>query len=285
MRSGLTASRSTHVVLSGALAALMVTIGARAQQAPPAPAARPTIPVAASSIVLAPDRYVGEMVSMMAAVERSLTRTTFLVDQDKAKSTGKDVLVIAPTLTAEVELNSYVTVVGEVVRFDPADIARRVKDYTLDLPADAVEKYRGQPVVLATAVIDSKLTDIAKRPPPPMTPAEEAFSKTMKQVQPASTALRAGIEASSADEIKQQAAVLKTAFTDVHTFFKGRNTADATGWAQDALTLVGAIELSASSAKWDEARASAGRLTQLCTQCHTAYRERMEDGTYRIKGK
>jgi hypothetical protein len=276
--------RTIPIGLTGAIAALALTIGVRAQQGPPAPAPRPVIPVAASSLVLAPDRYLGESVSMMAAVEQSLSKTTFLVDQDRAKSTGKDVLVIAPNLNSAVEVNSYVTVVGDVIRFDPAEIARRARDYTLDLPADLVEKYRGQLVVLATSVIDAKLTDIAKRLPPPLTPAEEAFMRAMKQVQPASTAMRAGIEASSAEQVKTQTTILKTVFTEVQAFFKARNTADAAGFAGDALTLAGAIELSAASGKWEEARASSTRLTQICTQCHTPYRERLEDGSYRIRG-
>ena len=281
MRRPVSGSSLSLFVLSGAALALMATIGLRAQQAG-APA-RPVVPLAASSLIVNPEAYIGESVSMVAVVERVLTKTTFLVDQDRTKASEQAILVIAPSLNAEVELNAYVTVLGEVLRFDPADVARRARGYTLDLPADLIERFRGQPVVLATAVIDKTLTDIAKRVPPPLTPAEVAFDKVMKQVQAASTAMRAGIEASSADQVKAQTTILKAAFTDAQAFFKTRNTTDAAGWAQDALTLTGAIELSAASANWDEARTTSGRLTQLCTQCHTAHRERMEDGTFRVR--
>jgi hypothetical protein len=42
---------------------------------------------------------------MMAAVDRAV-KTIFTVDQDKAKTTGHEVIVIAPTLQSAPELNS-----------------------------------------------------------------------------------------------------------------------------------------------------------------------------------
>src|SRR5262245_59171102 len=91
-----------HFALAGAV--LASTIAVRAQQggggaAPPAaPAPRPMVAAAASSIVLNPDGFVGENVSMTCAIESILSKTVFTVDQDKATSTGKEVLVIAPNL-------------------------------------------------------------------------------------------------------------------------------------------------------------------------------------------
>src|SRR5262245_28608720 len=83
---------------AAALAAILTSFAAvRAQQgAAPAPASRPMIPVAASSIALNPDAYYGENVSLMGAVEGMLSKTAFTVDQDPKRSTGKEVLVLAP---------------------------------------------------------------------------------------------------------------------------------------------------------------------------------------------
>lgn len=270
--------------LAAACSVLIASIGVRARQAPPPQQARPAVPIAASTLALHPDEHIGETVSMMATVEQVLSKTTFSVDQDKTKPTGREILVIAPSLQEAPELNAYVTVVGTVIRFDPADVASRVKDYTLDLPADAVEKFRGKPAVLATSVISAKLIDIAKRPPPPLTPEEIAFDKTMKTVQPAFGALREAIEGSNGDGAKQHAATLTNCFIEAQLFFKNRGTADATGWAQEALKLVGTIEQAAVAAKWDEARTSAASLQQMCTTCHTAHRERLDDGTFRVRG-
>ena len=125
--------KSTTAVIATLAIATASLVAVRAQQAP-APAARPMVPVAASSVAAYPDTYLGENVSVMAAVEALLSKTAFTIDQDKTKSTGKDVLVLAPTLTGVVQPNTYVTVVGEVIRFDPAEVAKRLKGYTIDLP-------------------------------------------------------------------------------------------------------------------------------------------------------
>jgi hypothetical protein len=47
--------------------------------------AKPIVPLAASTIVNNPDPYVGEYVSVTAAVEQPLTKSSFSVDQDKTK--------------------------------------------------------------------------------------------------------------------------------------------------------------------------------------------------------
>lgn len=262
------------------IAVLAATIAARAQRGS-APGGPTLVPVTAASVALNPDPFYGETVSMTATVEQILTKTAFSVDQDKTRSTGKEVLVIAPALSADVPVNVYVSVVGELIKFDPAEVAKKVKNYTLDLPADAIEKFRGRPALIATSVITPDLTDLTRRP---MNADEIALSKIMKQVQPNSGALRTAVAASNLDQTKQNTAALRKNFSDVQAFFKGRGTADATGWAGDALKLVDATETAAVSGKWDDAKTSSTNLTQLCTTCHTAHRDLQPDGTSRIKG-
>ena len=285
MRRPRTAGQMTLAVGGAVLAVLVASIGIRAQQAPGGggAAARPPIPMAASSVALNPEAHFGENVAMTATVEQALTKTAFSVDQDKTKSTGKEVLIIAPYLNAAVTPNSYVTVVGEVIKFDPAEVAKRAKDYTLDLPPDVIAKFTGKPAVIATSVITAELADIGKRMPAPMTPAEEAFDKTMKSVSGANTAIRKGIEESSVELTKQQAAILKKGFMEAQLFFKNRNTDDAVGWAQDAYKFVDAIDQAATAGKWDEVKTAAGSLAQMCTTCHGVHRERFDDGTFRVK--
>jgi len=271
-----------RVALVAALAALVVSVGL-AQQGGGAPAARPLVPMAASSLLLNPDAHYGENVSLMAAVETVLSKTAFTVDQDKTKATGKEVLVIAPTLTGVVQPNTYVTITGEVVKFDSAEVARKLRGYTLDLAPDVVAKFQGHPAVFATAVITPGLIDIAKRVAPPMTPAEQAYSKLMKGVGSAFPALRTGLDGSNAAAAKENVAILKKSFAEVQAFWKERNTADALGWAQDASKHADTIETAVNAGKWDDAKTAATELQQLCTSCHTAYRERQDDGTFRIK--
>ena len=245
--------------------------------------AKPIVPVAASTVVANPDPYIGEYVSLTAPVEQALTKSTFSVDQDKSKP-DRDILIIAPTLTGTVTPNAYVTVLGELVKFDPDEIKKKTKNYTLDLSPDLIAKYKGKPAIVATAVVvNSTGVDIAKVLPPPMTPEELEFQKIMRQVGPANTALRGAIEKMDAAAVKEQAAVLSTAFTKTEAFWKTKGKAEAQGFAAEAKKHADAITAAVASANWDGVKASAGPLGQQCASCHGAYRERLDDGSFRIK--
>src|SRR5207302_7710134 len=134
--------------------------------------------------------YYGENVTMTGAVEQKVNALAFSVDQDKTKSTGKEILVLAPRMNAPIDANTYVTVIGEVVKFDPAEIVKRAKNYPVEVPADVAEKFKGHPVIFATNVINSGGVDLAMRLPPPMTTDEQSLQKVMKVIAPASAALR-----------------------------------------------------------------------------------------------
>jgi cytochrome c556 len=249
-----------------------------------APAPKPIVPVAAGTLAKDPQPFYGEVVSVTAAVERQLSPSAFLVDQDRTKSAGQDVLVLAPTLTAAVEANTYVTVVGEVVRFDPAEIARRAKSYTMDLADDVVAKYQGRPAILATVVVNAAMVDLARRVPPPMTREEEAYDQVMKRVGPAFNTLRTAIAESDAAAAAESTKALRAAFAEVDAFWKARATADALEWTSTARKHVDSLERAVDRANWDEMKRVATELAQVCQSCHASYRERLDDGTYRLRG-
>jgi cytochrome c556 len=259
-----------------------------APAAPPPAPAKPLIPVATNTIAANPDAYYGQPVTISAAVEQILSRSAFAIDQRRVagapppKNGPTDVLVLVPTIQSPVEANAYVTVIGELVKFDPAEVARKAKDYKLDLPADAIAKYTGRPALIATSVINEKFVDLAKRLPPPLNAEEEAYQKMMKQVGPAFAALRTGIDGSNAETAAKNAAVLKQAFTETEAFWKPKK-AEPTQLAHDARLKVESIQAAVTAGKWDEAKASVGTLGQACASCHGAYRERFDDGSFRIK--
>jgi hypothetical protein len=276
-------AQSSRLGVTGlAIACAMLSI-LRAQQSQ-APASRALVPAAASSVAANPDVYVGQIVSIMAAVEQRISATAFSIDQDR-RATAANVLVLAPRLTGTIELNTYVTVIGEVVRFDPDEIARRSSDIAIDLPPEVAAAYRGRPAVLATSVINGAMVDLAKRLPPAMTTDEQAFSAIMQRVGPAFNALRQAISGFTADAAQQQTAVLKPAFAEAEAFWKTRRKPDAIGWADEARRQVDAIERGVSAGKWEEVKTASTALGQACQNCHGAYRERFDDGSYRIKMK
>ena len=283
-------TKSTVTVAGIALAAFLISYTAltaeQGGQAPP-PAAntppKPLVPVAASSVAANPDPYVGEYVTMTGAVEAILSKTSFSVDQDKTKSTGKDVVVLAPTLQKSAEANGYVTVIGQLIKFDAAEVAIKLKDYKIDMSPEDQARFKGKPVVLATAVINTAGVDIAKKPIPPMSADELALQKIMTKLPPAQAAMRKALEASSVDLTKEQATILKIAFTDVEAFFKARGNEEATKWAADGKRHADSVLMNVANANFDAAKTSITPLGATCASCHGKYRERMDDGTFRIK--
>ena len=186
-------------------------------------------------------------------------------------------------MTAPVEPNAYVTVIGEVIRFDLATAAAKMKDALPSLSADVVDKYRGKPAIIATSVINNAMTDLAKRLPPPMTADEEALSKLMKQIGPGFNALRQAVTASNAEDIRTQATTLNKAFTEAAAFWKKQSHPDAIQWTEDAKRESDAIAVAAAKNDLDAVKAAVPKLQSACSSCHGSYRERLDDGTYRYK--
>ena len=253
----LTNSKRRFLMVAGALFFIIPIV--RAQQAPPAPAAKPLTPAAASSVAANPQQYLGQLLTVYATVERIVSPTTFTIDQDPRKSGVGEVEVQVPEWTTPPEPNTYVTVIGEMVMLN------------------------GKPTLKATSVLNAKMVDLAKKALPPLTPEEQAFSAVMKKVQPAFGALRTAVADSNGEAVKTQAAILKQAFTDTEAFFKQRSKADAQKWAAEARMHSEALA-AASAGKWDDAKTAVSALQQSCSSCHAVYRERQDDGSYRIRG-
>jgi hypothetical protein len=270
------------LVAAGALV-IVAGIAVRAEQGQGGGGRGGMVPMTASTIVRNPAAHMGETVSMMAAVEAQLSKTVFTVDQDKTK-TGQEILIIAPTLQTPPQANDYVTIQGEVFMFDPAELAKKARNYTLDLSPDLIAKYQGKPAVLATVVVTPALIDIAKRVPAPMTPAELAFRQNMLTIDAGAKALVAGMDQPNAAQLKDTIAGMKKAYTDVEAYWKGRNVEDAMKWAGDSLKIVTDMETGLAAGKLEVVKAGTTSVRAICAQCHGAHRERQDDGTYRIKG-
>lgn len=247
------------------------------------PPTRAIVPVAASSVGAKPDQWYGEYVAMTGVVDTAYGKMAFSVDQDKTKSSPNDVLVIAGRMSDPVVPNTYVNVIGLLMKYDPADVAAKSKVHAQELPADIAAKYKGKPVILATSVVNDKMLDLARFIPPPMSPEEEALSKAMKGVPAASGELRKGADGSNLELATKNIATLSAAFTEAETFMKKRGKLDAVKWAADARANVLLVEKAAKAGTWDDAKKAAAAVGGSCGTCHGPYRERLEDGSFRFK--
>ena len=245
-------------------------------------------PVATNTIVDAPDQYFGKVVTITAGVERMTSKTTFLMDQQKVagpkevKAVGKPMLVIAPYLTSSLDQKKYFLVRGQVVKFEPSAVAKLAPGYVLDLPQDVGAKYMGQPVLVASSVLNSTYVELAKKPIPPPTQTDVALTAAMKTISPAFNALRAAAQESKADIVTTNLAAIGPAFAQAESVLGNLRHAAVTQ-ARDARTQVASIETALAAGNWDAVKSSAAALNQTCQSCHAAHRERQDDGTYRIK--
>jgi cytochrome c556 len=247
-------------------------------------------PVATNTIVDAPDQYFGKLVTITAGVERMVSKTTFLMDQRKmagptaVQGVGKPILVIAPYLTSSLDAKTYFLVRGQIVKFDPSALAAVAPDYVLDLPADIGAKYLGQPVLVASSVLNSTYAELARKPIAPPTQADVALTSAMKTIAPAFAALRAAAQESKADAVKTNLAAIGSAFAQTEAVL-GEMKHAALAPARDARAHVTSIETALQAGNWEAVQSSATALNQTCQSCHTAFRERQDDGTFRIKAR
>lgn len=157
--------RSRRETMSFAAASLVVLTAIAAPQAQRRNRGDNSIhgaPVATNTIARAPERYYGKLVTVSAAVEDVLSNSVFVVDQRKAvaatqvQPVGSPLLVIAPNLVRGVERNRYFLVRGELIKLTP--------DRASGLAPDVLAKYDGQPVLLASSIIDSTYAELVKPP-------------------------------------------------------------------------------------------------------------------------
>ena len=93
------------------------------------------------------------------------------------------------------------------------------------------EKYLGQPVLVATSVVNSTSVELGRKP---LMPEEIAMAAAMKTIAPAFAALRAAAEGAKAGEVAQNTAKLVPAFTQTEDIWDGLGQSPAAQWARDA---------------------------------------------------
>jgi len=170
---------------------------------------------------------------------------------------------------------------GELMKFDPAEVAKKAKDYKIDLPPEAAARYAGRPVLIATSVINDKFDDVAKRLPPSLNARKKRFKSDARgrpcRRRAASSRRvferrgRRQERGDPAEGVRRHRSVLEP------------KKAEPTLWAANAKKEAEAVQAAIAAGKWDDAKTHAATVAQACGQCHGVYRERFDDGSFRIK--
>ena len=245
------------------------------------------LPVSTSSLARSPDAYYDKLVTISAGVDKVLSKTIFVVDQRKAAGAtavapiGSPVVVVAPFLDGPLRPNSYLQIKGQLMKFGPETFARLASSYIPDIDAESETAYRGQPVLVASSVLDSTYKELAARPA--LGPDEVALSAAMKVISGSANNLRTAAQASKLDDVKAHAAKIDTAFAETAAVWERLALPKAESWAREARSHAAAVERAGRAGDGDAAKTSAAALNQMCGTCHGAYRERRDDGAFGLK--
>jgi hypothetical protein len=191
------------------------------------------------------------------------------------------VLVVAPFLDSPLKPNSYLQIKGQLVKFGAASFSRLATAYTPDIGAEEEAAYTGQPVLIASSVLDSTFKELALRPPPG--PEEVALSGAMKVISASANSLRTATQASKLEVVKEHVAKIEAAFAQTEPIWSKLGLPQAEKLAREARGHIAAIDRAGTAGDWEAAKAATASLNQMCANCHGAFRERRDDGNFGLK--
>jgi hypothetical protein len=116
-----------------------------------------------------------------------------------------------------------------------------------------------------------------------MSADEAAFDRTMKSIGPAFNGIRQAVTNAAAEGAVAQAQALVRGFGETEAFWKKRGPVETHALASKARSDAMALEKAVIAGDWGAAKAAAGSLQQACSSCHGTHRERLDDGSYRIR--
>lgn len=95
--------------------------------------------------------------------------------------------------------------------------------------------------------------------------------------------LRKAIEANSTADVATHAKAMAKAYQGLEAFFAARHMADAAKWSGEGLAASKELAAAAKKGNTEAVHAAMGKLGGTCKQCHATHREKLADGTYKIK--
>lgn len=111
----------------------------------------------------------------------------------------------------------------------------------------------------------------------------EEFKAWMKATNGSFASLRKSVDAKQGAETAATAGKLAGIFEQVQGHFEEHGMADGINFAKTAHNAAQDLAAAANAGEWDKAAADLKTLGAQCQACHTAHRERLPDGSYKMK--
>jgi cytochrome c556 len=109
------------------------------------------------------------------------------------------------------------------------------------------------------------------------------YATHMKEIGQLNGVLNKSVKGGDAAEAGKAAARLEVLFKNIHGYWAAKKVEDATTAASTAVTSAAAIQKAAASNDMAAAETARASLGGTCMACHTAHREKLPEGGFRIK--
>jgi cytochrome c556 len=109
------------------------------------------------------------------------------------------------------------------------------------------------------------------------------YATHMKEIGQLNGVLNKSIKAGDAAEAGKAAARLEILFKNIHGYWTDKKVADATAAAQTAVTSLQTLQKALSANDMTGAETARASFGGTCMACHTAHREKLPEGGFRIK--
>lgn len=109
------------------------------------------------------------------------------------------------------------------------------------------------------------------------------FATHMKEIQQQNGILNKSIKGGMAPEATKAAARLEVLFKNIHGYWADKKVEDATTAAQTAVTSLQAVQKALAANDMTAAETARATFAGTCMTCHTAHREKLPEGGFRIK--
>lgn len=112
----------------------------------------------------------------------------------------------------------------------------------------------------------------------------EQFQKLMKQVGRAAKEFKSNYETKNTAAIEREAAGVAEAYQQMAVFWKMRKSGeDAVKWSESSAVAANATVAAVKAGDWEKVKSNWDGVGKNCKACHDKHREKLEDGSYKIK--
>jgi len=109
------------------------------------------------------------------------------------------------------------------------------------------------------------------------------YATHMKEIGQLNGVLNKSIKGGMADEATKAATRMEVLFKNIHGYWAAKKVEDATTAAQTAVTSLQGVQKALASNDMAAAETARATLAGTCMTCHTAHREKLPEGGFRIK--